>query len=1235
MANMDPAGLDLVVAGRIGDRAVLVGVDGAGERSWVSVASAARNMTDTPGNPSESMAASWAAAVAWSSGLLVAHGTFCGSLVWGSSVSLAAPGCNGFVVSFSSPTSSVPAPVPLDAQVLLGGSVQAKAVAVVAGGSIAVVCGYFSQTITVGDLPPVASRGDIDGYVLALSLPSLEPRWLVGFGSALPDAAIYLAPGPGGSTVLLSGTFSLSVTLGGGAAKVTSRGLEDALFALVNATTGAFVWAVSAGGALRDLGLSVQYDAAKDLVVAGGAYSREARAGPVVLPAGGLSSGFIVLYAAASGQVVSAFSLLSTDTAFIAFSGICPHSRNLLSVAGFDGELLVEAARNGSVASLSPRAAFFSIPVSRGLVPSQPVNLTFESVSNSGVRLRWSAPELADPGLETTYAVFVLDFVGRDGPGAPREIGSTSDTGFDIQGLGSREWYRVSVRAVTNATTPGPFASPVDFQTCARGQLFMPQLQACAPCPHGSFVANFSCALCPGSPRAEASDPAGGVCRCAPTYEGPACLRCRPGAFLMPPFTCLRCGAFGWTMLAVGALLAVAVAVSVASVDLPGRFRLRSRVSLLQVQRVSALFAASHLMMDATFLEFISSTFGFALGDGFINTASCLLGQVPGNTYGSLALRFVVAPVLLIAWPAVKALRRPRESSSFHLTNSSLLLRELPVVDAPTTATPLLPAAVTPAPPSLSTFTPAGRLVVSLYRLYDYLFVFLSVSAAAFLNCRSVDGMDGPHMRVLAFPHVRCHGTEWVVLVIFGFLALFLLGVVVPLALYRVLSPDSPRHQPPGTASRATFGPLRDYCLEGIRADRWFLVPLRYPLGAVFALLLQAGAGWSVPAYRVLNDLAVLVLIASNVVDAAIHKDAVTRALLVTSSLELLFYLGILSNVPTTDSLSSKFLASTFFITFAVIGVLNALFLVLVYVRQFLARTFGSIGVVKRIFRPRDVFDLPDNIRGSLEPLVTSFDDSRQSAAAGASILSLDLQVSKLPYLPPDQQEMVFLVQREFSGLAERGASITRIKVVRNPSLEQAFRERVAILREPGRRALTRAWPVGDGHEADREVTMGVLKKWLGRLGPKSLVPPFIDLAWHGASGGEQAILSICSLGFVQLSTLNSGWYGRGIYCTHHPVYAEYYATKNEADVRLTSAGERCLMLCWVVHGSTFPVTERMDRQDDPLHEWHAGWPSSDSHYVLVGPGGGAGVGPGFCYDEIVLQQNASLLPLAIVYYTK
>jgi len=114
---------------------------------------------------------------------------------------------------------------------------------------------------------------------------------------------------------------------------------------------------------------------------------------------------------------------------------------------------------------------------------------------------------------------------------------------------------------------------------------------------------------------------------------------------------------------------------------------------------------------------------------------------------------------------------------------------------------------------------------------------------------------------------------------------------------------------------------------------------------------------------------------------------------------------------------------------------------------------------------------------------------------------------------------------------------------------------------------------------------------------------------------------------FSALSSLDAGYYGCGIYFTSSAQYAlPYYSTKRNPAV----------LICLTIPGNVYPVTEHPKEENTLL-----GLPIKggyQSHYVLTTKDGNPckqREAPGSYYDELVLGQEAQVVPIAIIEFTQ
>lgn len=145
--------------------------------------------------------------------------------------------------------------------------------------------------------------------------------------------------------------------------------------------------------------------------------------------------------------------------------------------------------------------------------------------------------------------------------------------------------------------------------------------------------------------------------------------------------------------------------------------------------------------------------------------------------------------------------------------------------------------------------------------------------------------------------------------------------------------------------------------------------------------------------------------------------------------------------------------------------------------------------------------------------------------------------------------------------------------------------------------------------------------------------------AWHGTT--KDVASSVIRNGFAALANLDAGWYGKGVYFSSSAQYASQYC-KGKKDP--------CLILCYLLTPSPYPIIEEdaprsLDMSEDHKFRFFAKGAHSKffCHYARVGPcepGPGcmdfrpprAGTHDEAPFDEIVIFQEAHILPQAIVY---
>lgn len=120
----------------------------------------------------------------------------------------------------------------------------------------------------------------------------------------------------------------------------------------------------------------------------------------------------------------------------------------------------------------------------------------------------------------------------------------------------------------------------------------------------------------------------------------------------------------------------------------------------------------------------------------------------------------------------------------------------------------------------------------------------------------------------------------------------------------------------------------------------------------------------------------------------------------------------------------------------------------------------------------------------------------------------------------------------------------------------------------------------------------------------------------------------ICETGFANLSSLDQGWYGKGIYFSSYSLYCSpYFSTKRKP----------AIILAWILPGNIYPVIEKHDSNDTLIGT--AIKSGYKSHYVIVDKKGRSLNMTDFeniveninVYNEIVIEQESQIVPMAII----
>eukprot|EP01126_Amoeba_proteus_P005367 TRINITY_DN11794_c0_g1_i3.p1 TRINITY_DN11794_c0_g1~~TRINITY_DN11794_c0_g1_i3.p1 ORF type:complete len:298 (-),score=75.34 TRINITY_DN11794_c0_g1_i3:228-1121(-) len=217
--------------------------------------------------------------------------------------------------------------------------------------------------------------------------------------------------------------------------------------------------------------------------------------------------------------------------------------------------------------------------------------------------------------------------------------------------------------------------------------------------------------------------------------------------------------------------------------------------------------------------------------------------------------------------------------------------------------------------------------------------------------------------------------------------------------------------------------------------------------------------------------------------------------------------------------------------------------------------------------------------------------------------------------------------------------SVTEIYSVVNPTLLQNFLSTMRIMEGRASNRLFHhcRWRLESTPE--KEIVYEAFNECVAKFSWNSNLKVPILPTVHGTDA--PVAWQICSTGFAALSSLDAGFYGRGIYFTTHAIYASPYIVEKKTPA---------LIISFVIPGNIYPVTEAHDDTKGSL----LGTPIKtgyQSHYVLTNESGGIFSMPGGnpkkqrksrgdghlqkkspVYDEIVIAQESQILPSFVLY---
>jgi len=209
------------------------------------------------------------------------------------------------------------------------------------------------------------------------------------------------------------------------------------------------------------------------------------------------------------------------------------------------------------------------------------------------------------------------------------------------------------------------------------------------------------------------------------------------------------------------------------------------------------------------------------------------------------------------------------------------------------------------------------------------------------------------------------------------------------------------------------------------------------------------------------------------------------------------------------------------------------------------------------------------------------------------------------------------------------GIEIEEAFAVHNPGLLNTFATKHAnvtaqVEKDPGS-FMSTSWKEAKDKKGVRKWTREVYEKLVSNFRWNKDLMVWVIPTIHGTS--EEIARNIIQTGFVALSKLDSGYYGKGIYFTTSAEYGlPYYATKVNPTV----------LISLVISGNAYPVIEHPKLSKDSFMG-AALVPGYHSHYVLTRKDGlpcreivsDAAIEQYF--DEIVIEQESSVLPFYLL----
>jgi len=221
----------------------------------------------------------------------------------------------------------------------------------------------------------------------------------------------------------------------------------------------------------------------------------------------------------------------------------------------------------------------------------------------------------------------------------------------------------------------------------------------------------------------------------------------------------------------------------------------------------------------------------------------------------------------------------------------------------------------------------------------------------------------------------------------------------------------------------------------------------------------------------------------------------------------------------------------------------------------------------------------------------------------------------------PKSSEEFNKVQSLFNGLGGEALPVKSIYGVYNPILMTEFSNNRKMMEE---KLEEESWDLDWKEDDETGLRSKINEEYKTKVNQfswnKDLTVPVIP-AVHGT--GLSIARAISKTGFAAISSLDSGFFGKGIYFTTASRYALPYATLQT---------DPAIIISYVVPGNIYPTSEQhkgpKSLAGKPLRT-----PNYNSHYVLTKTDGFAvsNSAENPFYDEIVLPEECQVVPAFII----